>query len=265
MVTWGKKTGQIAIISLFGVFLGFMLFVFPIKAFSQHDHIFWGVFFFFATVLVVQLIVAYLGIRYLARLPAKEKNLSTAQCKSQERSMVDQINNECKMSQRHKEALLPFGIMGTFAIILVLFIFAMSIGEKYVAPHLPFPFGIFFILIFFGPPSYNYLPSSFQKERDIIASSTGGGSIFLFHGCWPFFRLIAYKDGVEVRFMFHRFFIPYNKINEIPSEVSFFTRGILIKSDLPDVPSDIRFSGFGMKKIVGAINEAKREYLRGTK
>jgi hypothetical protein len=64
--------------------------------------------------------------------------------------------------------------------------------------------------------------------------------------------------------MFHRFFIPYDKLEEIPDKVGFFNRGILIKSDLPDVPSSIRFSGFGMNKIIETINETRRKYVTGT-
>ncbi len=268
MEPWGKKTGQMAIVLLLGVFIGFMFVVFPTKAVPLHDKTFSIFFILFAVVFLAQFALpAYFGIRYLSRLPVKGE-YTAARYQSENISMrpKNRITRESAMPQvSYKEALFPFGIIGTFAIMLASFILTMVIGEKYADPaFMPFLFGPFFLLIFFGPVSYNYFPSSFQKKRDVITSFTGGGSIFLFHGSWPFFRLMVYKDGVEVRFMFHRFFIPYDKMDEIPGKVGFFNRGILIKSDLPDVPSGIRFSGFGMKKIIEAVNETKRKFLTGT-
>ncbi len=121
-----------------------------------------------------------------------------------------------------------------------------------------------FVLIFFGPVVYNYIPSRFQRERSVVASYTGGGSILLFRGSWPFFRLMVYEDGVEVRVEFHRFFIPYNEMADLPNKIGFFSRGVLIKSDLPGVPSGIRFSGFGMKKILKVLNEMRDKCLAKT-
>jgi hypothetical protein len=267
MEPWGKKTGQIAIVMLIGVFIGFMFFVFPTKAVPLRDNAFSVVFLLFAAVFVAQFALpAYFGVRYLSRLPVKGRCTGTRyQPESTSPRPEERINRESAMPQvRYREALFPFGIIGTFAIILAGFLLAMFVGDKYAgADFMPFPFALFF-LIFFGTVAYNYFPSSFQDKRDVMATFTGGGSIFLFHGSWPFFRLMVYKDGLEVRFMFHRFFIPYDKMGDIPDKIGFFNRGILIKSDLPGVPSGIRFSGFGMKRILEVVNEAKSKYLTGT-
>lgn len=269
METWGKKTGQIAIILLLGVFLGLMFFVFPAKAIPLNDNAFSIIFILFAALFVAQLgVPAYFGVRYLARLPVKEADNPTDRYRPPERTMAmsDRRAEQYTTHQvRYKEALFPFGIIGTFAIIIGIFLLTMFVAEKYAGPDfMPFLFGPFFLLIFLGPVSYNLFPSSFQEKRDVTASFTGGGSIFLFHGSWPFFRLLVYKDGLEVRFMFHRFFIPYDKMDEIPDKIGFFNRGILIRSDLPDVPSGIRFSGFGMKKIIEVVNETRSKYLAGS-
>jgi hypothetical protein len=66
---------------------------------------------------------------------------------------------------------------------------------------------------------------------------------------------------VEVRVEFHRFFIPYESMADFPEKVGFFTRGLLIASDLPGVPSKIRFAGFGMKNIVEIVSEARAKFL----
>ncbi|MBI3353088.1 MAG: hypothetical protein HY036_10985, partial [Nitrospirae bacterium] len=58
-----------------------------------------------------------------------------------------------------------------------------------------------------------------------------------------------------------RYFIPYDKMDDIPDKIGFFNRGILFKSNLADVPSDIRFQGFGMKTIVKVVNEMRSTYM----
>jgi hypothetical protein len=119
-----------------------------------------------------------------------------------------------------------------------------------------------FLFIFLVPTLFNYFPSPFRQNRKLVAAFTGGGSIFLFHGSWPFFRLMVYEDALEVRVEFHRFLIPYEKMEDIPGKVGFFSLGMEIRSDLPDVPSSIRFGGFGLKKIVRTVCDARNSFLR---
>jgi len=75
------------------------------------------------------------------------------------------------------------------------------------------------------------------------------------------FRRII-RLGEEIRVMFHRFFIPYDKMEDLPDKIKFFSLGgILFKSDLPGVPSRIRFNGRSSKKILEFVNERKRKFL----
>ena len=266
MEAHGKKTGQIAIILLFAIILGFMFLVFPAKAIPFNDNTFSIILMLFVVLFVAQLgVPAYFGVLYLSRLPVREGYLADRLPHEGTVTKADRITGTYAVPQmRYREALLPFGIIGTFAIIMAIFFLAMFVGEKYAGQNFMHSFvGTCFFIIFSGLVAYNYLPSSFQEKREVTSTFTGGGSIFLFHGSWPFFRLMVYKDGLEVRFMFHRFFIPYDRMEDIPDKPGFFNRGILIKSDLPDVPSGIRFSGFGMKKIIEMVNEARSKYLSG--
>jgi hypothetical protein len=93
----------------------------------------------------------------------------------------------------------------------------------------------------------------------MVASFTGGGSIFLFSGTWPFFSVIIYAVGLEVRVMFPRYFIPYEKMDDLPEKIGFFSRGLLIRSNLSGVPSGIRYQGFGMRKVLAVIKRHKEE------
>jgi hypothetical protein len=137
-------------------------------------------------------------------------------------------------------------------------------AEKYASPPVfALLFGAMFLVLFVGPALYNRKPSSFEQARTVLASYTGGGSLMLFNGSWPFFRLLVYDDGVEVRVMFHRFFIPYDKMEDLPDKIRFFSLGgILFKSDLPGVPSRIRFHGRNSKKILEFVNERRRRFLQ---
>jgi len=85
---------------------------------------------------------------------------------------------------------------------------------------------------------------------------------------FPYLALLAFStvgvlsvfSALEVRLMFHRFLVPYEKMEDLPEKIGFFTAGLLIRSDLPGVPSRIRFSGFGMKKILQVVNDARADY-----
>ena len=264
--SWGKRSGQWAVVLLLGILIGFMFLVFPMEANPFGSGMVPIIFVIFLGVFVAQFMLpVYFGVRYLGRLPVKDDIYTEDGSKYENISKVldEEIGRESSGPQiKYKDALLPFGLFGTCALVIGIPLLVIFILEKHFGPaaatQVFFPT---FILIFFGPVVYNYFPSRFQRERSIVASYTGGGSILLFHGSWPFFRLMVYEDGVEVRAMFHRFFIPYDKMGDIPDKVGFFSRGVLIKSELPGVPSGIRFNGFGMKKLLRMLNEMKTKYL----
>lgn len=269
MEPWGKKAGQIAIILLIFEILLFSAFVMPeFTQFPSTDRPFNFMFYIFFAIVMAQFVVpAYFGFRYLGRLPTKSDPCCSVHFNSNEIShshserITDGVTN-LYPEMKYKDSPVPFGIVGTFPLLIAVPLLGMIIGQKYVGPEsmaLLFPF--VFLFIFLGPTSFNYFSSPFQNNRKLVTSFTGGGSIFLLHGSWPFFRLLVYENALEVRFMFHRFLIPYEKMDDIHDKIGFFTTGILIKSDLPDVPSSIRFSGFGMKKIVQIINETRNRYL----
>ena len=267
MAPWGKKTGQCAVVLSIAAIIGFMFFMFPLEAIPLgSDRVSSIVFVLFFALFVAQFVVpAYYGVRYLGRLPVKESGYPADRFEPEDisRAIDEEIRGEPPEPQTpYKDALFPFGIVGTFALLIAVPLLVFFTIQRYAGPEaLSYLFMPVFLFIFFGPVAYNYVPSPFQRERSLVASYTGGGSIFLFNGSWPFFRLMLYDDGVEVRSMFHRYFIPHDKMADLPDKLGFFSRGILIKSDLPGVPSGIRFFGFGMKRIVKTVNETRMKYL----
>jgi len=264
----GIKAGQSAIILLVSLFVGFMFFMFSTDAFPVDEGPFSIVFIVFFAIFFAQFgVPAYYGVRYLGRLPIEEGNFDKSRFNPESAVKVmsegksdDNLNSQTK----YKDALLPFGILGTFALFIAVPLLSFFAIERFGdSKQMAFLFMPTFLCIFLSPIVYNFFPSPFQNQRNSIASFTGGGSIFLFNGTWPFFRLIVYSDGLEIRVMFHRFFIPYDKMEDIPEKVGFFSRGILIKSNLPDVPSGIRYQGFGMKRIVEVVTQNRNKFLGG--
>ena len=156
-------------------------------------------------------------------------------------------------------ALLPFGVHITFFVVFatgMLVIFLVSRLVEGVGLH-----GVFlpmFLVLFFGPILYNYIPSPFQKQRRAVNVATGGGSIFLLNGSWPFFRLLIYPDGIEIRFFLHAWFIPYTRLASVTLNRSFLTKSLLICSDLPKVPSRIRFYSLRKKDLLAQIEACQK-------
>jgi len=262
---WGVQAAQISIILVLGIMILFgVVCIFLLKDFLPEDTIFLIISAIIFTLVFGQfLILAFFGLQYLGRLPVKETDISEIRF-GIEYQVDDKVSetNSFISGQVHtyKDALFPFGIGGTFVLLVGgLLITVFTVGKYLGESMMSVIFLAGFAFAFFGPMIYNRLPSPFEKNRQFIASYTGGGSVLLFHGTWPFFRLIVYEDGLEVRVMFHRFFIPYEHMEDIPEKVGFFSRGILIKSNLPGVPSGIRFMAFGMKKVVQTIIEAKTD------
>jgi hypothetical protein len=269
MKSWGKKAGQAAITLLLAAIVLFPVLVMPdFVRLPPGDGPFRIVFYVFLAMAMAQFVLpAYFGFRYLGRLPARDDPYSTINYNPGEisRTLADRMAEGATTARgetRYKDSPFPFGIMGTFPLIIAVPLLTMFLGERFVGPEgIALMFPVMFGFIFLGPAIFNYLSSPFQENRKLVTAYTGGGSIYLFHGSWPFFRLMVYDDALEVRVMFHRFLIPYEKMEDIPGKIGFFSTGILIKSDLPDVPSSIRFSGFGMKKIAQAVNAARSAYM----
>ncbi len=209
---WGVLTAQISIVLVLGLIAAFaVVFIFSSKDFLPKEPAFRVIAAIIFTLVFGQFfILGFFGMQYLERLPVEELVISNIRF-GIDKEAGDEVS-EVKSSipweeQTYKDALFPFGIGGTFALLvtgLLITVFAVDryLGESMMSA----VFLSGFVLVLFGPLVYNRLPSPFERNRELIASYTGGGSIALFTGSWPFFKLIVYKDGLEVRVMFHRFF-----------------------------------------------------------
>jgi hypothetical protein len=264
----GKRLGQLAIVLATVSLVAFFVLVLFLPVMER---MYRGMEGFFMVPLIVsllflaQLVVpAYFAVRYLEHLPVVEdpygidRQLAAAQQADRGRS----LESDASGKETYVSSPLPFGVLGTFFVILV---GAMAIlhGCKLVLgePAMPFAFLLVFVAIFLGPVGYNFVPSPFEEHRQIIDSYICGGSTFLFQGTVPFFRLLLYRDGLEVRVMLQRYFIPYDRMAAPPERSGFFSSGLLIESDLPGVPSSIRIAGTSTKEMLGKVNQLRDAYL----
>ena len=172
------------------------------------------------------------------------------------------------MNNKYNHSPFPLGVTGTFLILfiptlIIILAWIKSMGPRDPSDALPFLLIPIVLLIVILPSLYNLIASPFEKARKVIASFTGGGSLSLFHGTWPMFRLLIYEDGLEIRVFLHCFFIPYDKMDYPFEKISFSSTRLLIESDLPEVPSQIRFAVFRMKPIIALVEEHRNRYLAG--
>ncbi len=262
---WGKRIGQAAIAVLVILVGGFMYYFFTMTPFAVFRRDLPIVFVVFSVVFIAQFMVpAWFGMRYLERLPITAHSPAAGTLRQETGRGQETMRQAGSPHQVYKDALLPFGVIGTFALMLAAAMGILFLAMKAVPPQvMPLVFFPVFLTLFFGPALYNRMQSPFELQagRKLIESCTGGGSIFLFNGSWPFFRLLVYQDGIELRVMLHRFFIPYDKLQDVPESGGFFSRGLLLRSDLPGVPSGIRFTCSRNKEVWYLISTNRSEYL----
>jgi len=271
---WGKRLGQVSVslfigsIVIYGTW-GMYIFM-PIKELSEKQPIILIPFTIFCLIGAAQFAVpGYFGIHYLGRLPVSEDGFIKEPEKFEEIYHETIAEELIKPRQSYKHSPFPFGVTVTFTILFLPLFLIIMLTFVYAGPeYAPLAFIPLIIITFIAPILYNYLSSPFQKERKVINSFTGGGSISLFNASPPFFRLLLYEDGLEIRVMFQCYFIPYDKLDDLDQKIGFFSSGFLIKSDLPEVPSRIRYYGAftgGAKKVLDILKEHRNLYMANKK
>jgi hypothetical protein len=159
--------------------------------------------------------------------------------------MNQQINN-----QPSNDNLMPYGVLGNFilmmlgltiimAILIIPILILELIDVIYVFPCIMLPG---FCIAFFWPLSFNNKPSIFEQNRSVINSKISGGVISFFKGSSPIFKTLLYSDGIEIRVMFNRFFIPYSQLIELRKNKGIFAKGVTLKSKIDGVPATIQLN-----------------------
>ncbi len=261
----GTREGQVAILLLGVLAVGAVALTFPRKMVSRPDLVFTGVLGLIVAVILVQVAaVAFLAVRYLGRLELTEQPpLSESSTTAGFETEGFDVPGAQAPETLYVEALVPGGIFGGFGLMLAVAGAAMALAVTRHDGAMGAGLLVFMVALA-SPAAYNLFRSRFQDGREQITSFTGGGAVGFLNGTWPFFRVLVYTDGIEIRFMFTRFFIPYEALGPLPERAGFFTFWAVFTSDLPGVPHRIRFTPiFGISRLMETLDRARTEYLAG--
>ena len=167
--------------------------------------------------------------------------------------------NRCKteeMSANWRKRWLPFGPGGN----LLLFLVPLAVSALCLLrlPELQFLPAVVIFLALVLPVVGNLLPLRFAKGREVLGSFWGGGRISLFRGRWPMFRILLYRDGLEVCVEFNRYFLPYDRLTPPPELAGFFHHALLLRCELPGVPAKIRFESPQVDLLRARIEELSK-------
>lgn len=198
-------------------------------------------------------IVGWFALGYLDRLAAAHPEEEFAFGVSQD----DRIPSPAKDSP-YREGPFPWSVQVTFLISTAGFVGTVLVLQKlfgmdwvaWVA--LP---GI--LALFVGPFSWNELKSSFEREREVLATYRVGISLLLFNATVPFCKVLVYRDGVEIRVQYTRFFLPYDRLTSPPSLEGILSGTVVFKSRLPGVPESIRIHTSKASGILARIEGAR--------
>lgn len=70
-------------------------------------------------------------------------------------------------------------------------------------------------------------------------------------------KVLIYRDGVEIRAMFTRYFLPHDKYVEPPCITGMFSNTLLFRTSLPGVPETIRIKSRHVDENLGEIERAR--------
>lgn len=139
--------------------------------------------------------------------------------------------------------MFPFGIGPSFIIILLALILGGLLSGAFLEPFLVrqnFNQGggiillICILVLIVGPIVYNKTVSRFERERIPLKIIDHFGIIHGLRGA--FIRLLVYDEGLEIRAFYHRFYIPFEKIDGVLIERDFLARRIQIKTGIKGMP-----------------------------
>lgn len=262
MKPWGKRLGQAGVVAFAGSIIIFL--PWAMTSFIPFEELFVPFTTLVFIIVSAQFVVpAYFGIRYLGRLPVREAGFI------KEPESFEELSHEAMAApgQTYRHSPFPFGAFFPF-IIFILLVLIVCMSAVILAGLNDIDIGLVLIptvlAVFAAPVIYNRFTSHFERNRKVVASFTGGVSILIFSASPPFSRLLVYEDGIEIRVLFQCFFIPYDRMADLDQKPSFFFPGFVIKSDLPDVPTRIRYAGvFGgnIDKVLAAVKNQRDLFM----
>jgi len=155
----------------------------------------------------------------------------------------------------YTQSLIPVKPQVLFAIVILAFIFSVGLLSNV----LPDFFGVFIFLVcfaglFLGLRNYSRRPTKFETKYNFIQKFDASLSIDNFHG--PLGKVLIYKEGIEVRFFFKSYFVPYEKIISLNSKKSLIANEIKIEINFKSLPKKINISSSENEAILSHISDS---------
>jgi hypothetical protein len=207
----------------------------------------------FTLVLSQFAVAGWFVLGYLDRLAAAHPEGAFAFGVSQD----DRIPSPAKDSP-YREGPFPWSVQVTFLVSTAGFVGTVLVLQKLFgldwAAWVAVP-GL--LVLFVGPFAWNERKSSFEREREVLATYRVGLSLLLFNATVPFCKVLVYRDGVEIRVQYTRFFLPYDRLTSPPSLEGILSGTVVFKSRLPGVPESILIHSSKASGIVARIEGAR--------
>ena len=148
------------------------------------------------------------------------------------------------MNKEYSDSLYPFGIGTSFIITLL----SIMLGGALIGVFLEqgsflkqsgggIILLIIFLVILVGPIIYNKRVSRFEKGRTVLKKLDDIGIIQGLRGA--LFRLVLYEEGLEIRAFYHRYYIPFARIDGVSIEKGYFSKRLNIVAKIEGVPDYI--------------------------
>jgi hypothetical protein len=147
------------------------------------------------------------------------------------------------MKREYSDSFFPCGIGASFIITLLALMLGGLLLGVFLGPFLEqknFKQGggiillVTILVIVVGPIFYNKLVSRFERERTPLKIIDHFGIIQGLRGA--FIRLLLYEEGFEIRAFYHRYFIPFDKIDSVSIERILLSNRINIKTTIKGAP-----------------------------
>lgn len=147
------------------------------------------------------------------------------------------------MNHKYSDSLFPWGIGSSFVITLLALMLGGVLVGVFLGTYLEqknFKQGggiillVMILTIVVGPMIYNKRVSRFEREKNPLEIIDHFGIIQGLRGA--FIRLLLYEEGLEIRAFYHRYYIPFKKIDGVSIEKILFCDRITIKSKIDGVP-----------------------------
>jgi hypothetical protein len=147
------------------------------------------------------------------------------------------------MNRKYSDSLFPWGIGASFVIVLLALISGGALVGVFLSSFLEqknFKQGggiillIMILVIVVGPMIYNKRVSRFEGERIPLKIIDHFGIIQGLRGA--FIRLLLYDEGIEIRAFYHRYYIPFDKIDGVSIERLLLGNRLNIKTIIGGAP-----------------------------